>query len=367
MTHAAETTLFTPLPLGRSVLPNRVLMAPLTRNRAHDDGTPWEKAATYYAQRASAGLILTEATQITPEGKGYIQTPSIHGETQVTAWRKITDAVHAAGGRIWLQLWHVGRISHVSLLPEGTVPVAPSPIRAEAQTFIKSGFADVSEPRALETDEIPRLIADYRRAAENALAAGFDGVEVHAANGYLLDQFLADRTNRREDAYGGSIDKRLRLPLEVTEAVAAVWGADRVGIRFSPFGRFNDAGDTDPEALYTEVYRAFDRLGLAYLHVVEKFPGFDVPDAEAEALTRLRALWSGVYVANGDFDGATAADWVARGRADAVTFGRPFIANPDLPERIRIGADLNEPDGDTFYGGDERGYTDYPSLAGKAA
>ncbi|MEM9782556.1 MAG: alkene reductase [Pseudomonadota bacterium] len=372
MAHSTETTpetptLFTPLPLGRSVLPNRVLMAPLTRNRAHADGTPWEKAAVYYAQRASAGLILTEATQISREGQGYIQTPGIHAETQVAGWRRITDAVHAAGGRIWLQLWHVGRISHTSLQPGGQAPVAPSAIRAQAQTFAQAGFVDVSEPRALETEEIARLIEDYRVAARNALRAGFDGVEVHAANGYLLDQFLADRSNQRTDRYGGSIENRIRLPLEVTEAVAAIWGADRVGLRFSPFGRFNDAGDSDPEALFSAAYRAFDALGLAYLHVVEKFPGFDVPDAEQAALDRLRALWTGTYIANGAFDGATAADWIARGRADAVTFGRPFIANPDLPARLLEGSALAAPDGDTFYGGDEKGYTDYPFRTDRAA
>lgn len=354
--------LFDPLPLGADTLPNRVLMAPLTRNRAHEDGTPWEVAAEYYAQRASAGLILTEATQISPEGKGYINTPGIHSEAQVAGWRRITDAVHAEGGRIWLQLWHVGRISHVTLQPGGQPPVAPSAVRAEAQTFTHEGFQDTSEPRALDTGEIPRLVADYRRAAENAKAAGFDGVEVHAANGYLLDQFLTDGANRRTDRYGGSVENRLRLPLEVTEAVIGVWGSDRVGLRLSPFGTFNGVTESDREGLFTAAYRAFDRLGLAFLHVVEKFPGSDVADAEAEALDRLRGHWTGTYIANGDFDGARAADWVRRGRAHAITFGRPFIANPDLPERIRLGAPLNEPDHATFYGGDERGYTDYPAL-----
>jgi len=354
--------LFRPLRAGSLDLPNRVLMAPLTRNRAHPDGTPHAMAEEYYRQRASAGAIVTEATQISPEGKGYINTPGLHDDAHVAAWRRITDAVHAAGGRILLQLWHVGRISHVSLQPGGQAPVAPSAIRARAQTFIESGFADTSAPRALETDELPRIVADYARAAARAGEAGFDGVEVHAANGYLLDQFLRDGTNRRSDAYGGTAEARARLVLEVTEAVAGVWGADRVGIRLSPFGGFNDMADSDPEASFATVYRLLDRLGLAYLHVVERFPGAEPSAAEVEGLDRLRALWSGPYIANGDFDAARAADWIGRGRADAVSFGRPFIANPDLPERFRRAAPLNAPDSDTFYGGDARGYTDYPFL-----
>jgi len=363
---ADTSILFRPLRIGAAEVPNRVLMAPLTRNRAHPDGTPHAMAVEYYRQRASAGLILTEATQISAEGKGYINTPGIHTDAQVEGWRRVTEAVHAAGGRIWLQLWHVGRISHVSLLPDGQPPVAPSAIRANAQTFI-DGMVDVSEPRALGTEELPRVVEDYVIAAERAKEAGFDGVEVHAANGYLLDQFLQDRTNHRADAYGGSVAARTRLPLEVTEAVAGVWGPDRVGLRLSPFGTFNDMGDSDPESHFGAIYEAFDRLGLAFLHVVEKFPGIDATPEQAAALDRLRARWSGTYIANGYFDAARAADWIARGRADAVTFGRPFIANPDLPERFRTGAALNEPDHATFYGGDHRGYTDYPFLAREAA
>ncbi len=359
--------LFHPISIGGVELPNRVLMAPLTRNRAQSDGTPKAMAEEYYRQRASAGLIITEATQITPEGKGYLDTPGIHEEAHADGWRRITETVHAAGGRIFLQLWHVGRISHTSLLPEGVVPVAPSTIRANAQTFGPDGFVEVSEPRALETAELPRVVADYVRAAERAKEAGFDGVEVHAANGYLLDQFLRDGSNRRDDAYGGSAENRARLTLEVTEAVASVWGADRVGIRLSPFGAFNDMSESDPEATFGTAYRLLDKLGLAYLHVVESFPGSQSDPAELEVLERLRGQWTGVYMANGGFDAARAADWIARGRTDAVSFGRPFIANPDLPERYQLGADLNTPNEATFYGGGAEGYTDYPFRAERAA
>jgi len=355
-------TMFQPLALGAETLENRVLMAPLTRNRAQAEGTPSAMAVEYYRQRAGAGLIVTEATQISAEGKGYINTPGIYDDAHVAGWRKITQAVHEAGGKIFLQLWHVGRISHVSLQPGGQAPVAPSPIRGDTTTFIETGPSETSAPRALAEDEMPRIVADFAHAARQAKAAGFDGVEVHAANGYLLDQFLQDRTNRREDAYGGPVENRARLPLEVVAAVSEVWGADRVGVRLSPFGRFNDMGDSAPETLFGHVYRALDRLGLAYLHVVERFPGAEVSADERAALDRLRGLWSGTYIANGDFDGALAAEWIAKGRADAVAFGRPFIANPDLPARIRAGARLNEPDQATFYGGDERGYTDYPAL-----
>lgn len=362
-----SSPLFHPLRLGAIEAPNRVLMAPLTRNRAEADGTPKAIAREYYRQRSSAGLIVTEATQISPEGKGYLDTPGIHNDTHVAAWRRITDTVHAAGGRIFLQLWHVGRISHISLLPDGQPPVAPSAIRAKAQTFNADGFVDTSTPRALETAELPRIVADYVDAAERAKQAGFDGVEVHAANGYLLDQFLRDGSNTRTDTYGGSAENRARLALEVTEAVAGVWGADRVGIRLSPFGSFNDMSDSAPEQTFATVYRALDRLGLAYLHVVESFPGSENNPDEAAALDRLRALWTGPYIANGDFDAARAADWILKGRTDAVSFGRPFIANPDLPERYRIGSALNTPDQSTFYGGGEAGYIDYPFVDGKAA
>ena len=354
--------LFRPLELGALTLPNRVLMAPLTRNRAHGDGTPRDLAAEYYRQRASAGLIFTEATQISPMGVGYIDTPGIHDDEHIAAWRKITDAVHAAGGRIVLQLWHVGRISHTSLLPDGQAPVAPSAIPAKAQTFAREGFVDCSPPRALETDEIAGIIDEYRTAAENAIKAGFDGVEVHSANGYLLDQFLHENANQRDDHYGGSPENRARLTLEVVEAVANAIGADRVGVRISPTGTFSDMDPNGVEPTFEALIDGLNPMQLAYLHVVEQFPGADVAEADRAMLDRLHGRWTGPYIANGDFDAARAADWIAKGRADAVTFGRPFLANPDLPERYRRGASLNEADESTFYGGDERGYTDYPTL-----
>lgn len=364
----ATDALFQPLELGALTLPNRVLMAPLTRNRAHDDGTPWDEAAKYYSQRAGAGLIFTEATQISPEGKGYIKTPGIHDLQQIAAWKRIVDAVHAARGRIALQLWHVGRISHTSLQPDGQAPVAPSAVRANAKTFTHDGPTDVSAPRALETGEIQRVVQDYRHAAEAAKAAGFDAVEVHAANGYLIDQFLRDGSNQRTDGYGGSADNRTRFLDEVVSTVVEVWGADRVGVRLSPTGAFNDMHDSDPETTFGTAIDKLKRRDLAFLHVVEAFPGETPGDTEKSLLDRLHARWngSGAYIANGGFDAASAADWIARGRADAVSFGRPFIANPDLAERLRRGAPLNEPDHETFYGGDQRGYTDYPALADAA-
>lgn len=361
MTETAD--LFSPITMGAVELPNRILMAPLTRNRAHGDGTPKDMARTYYAQRATSGLIFTEATQISAMGKGYIDTPGIHSEKHVAAWKKITDAVHAEGGRIFLQLWHVGRISHTSLLPGGAAPVSATNRAAAAQTFTANGFEDTSKPDALTVDGIAKTVADFAKGAEYAKAAGFDGVEVHAANGYLLDQFLQDGVNDRDDDYGGSIPNRMRFIAEVLDAVIGVFGKDRVGMRLSPLGQFNDMSDSDPEALFTEVYKMADAKGLAYLHVVEQFPGAGADDAQRALLNRLRSHFTGFYIANGDFNAESGAAAIASGHAHAITYGRPFIANPDLVARFRIGADLNEADGDTFYGGGEKGYTDYPTLA----
>jgi len=354
---------FTPFLLGSHELNNRLVMAPLTRNRAGPGNVPQPINATYYRQRASAGLIITEATQISPQGVGYPGTPGIHSAEQVVGWRKVTGAVHQAGGRIFLQLWHVGRISHPSLQPGGGLPVAPSAIRPAGEAFTYEGLKPFVTPRALETHEIAGIVTDFRTAAANALQAGFDGVEIHAANGYLLDQFLRDGTNRRSDAYGGSVERRGRLLLEVTDAVAAVWGADRVGVRLSPVNAFNDIADSDPQRTFTHVARQLGRLGLAYLHVVERASEEATEQERRFDFGALRAAFGGPYIANGGYDKARAEAAVADGRADLVAVGKLFLANPDLPERWRSDARLNEPDPATFYGGNERGYTDYPTLA----
>ncbi len=356
------STLFQPLRAGDFALPNRVVMAPLTRNRAHSDGTPNSMAETYYAQRASAGLIISEATQISEMGKGYIDTPGIHSQKHSDAWARIVEAVHAAGGRIALQLWHVGRISHVSLLPGGAHPVSSSAVRADTQTFTHNGFEDCSEPVALGKDDIARTLDDYATAAEFAKKAGFDGVEVHGANGYLLDQFLQDGVNKRDDDYGGSPQNRMRLLSEVLDRVSDVFDPARIGLRLSPLGQANDISDSDPETLFGEVIDMLSPRKLAYLHFVEGFVGHDTSAENRAMLKRLRARFDGVYIGNGGYDGRAAAAAIEGGHADAISFGRAFIANPDLPERFRRGAALNEPDQDTFYGGGAKGYTDYPFL-----
>ena len=354
--------LLQPARFGDLELANRVVMAPLTRSRASRDHVIQPISTEYYRQRATAGLIVTEATNISPQGVGYAFTPSIHSNTQVAAWRPVTDAVHAAGGRIVLQLWHVGRISHPDLQPGGALPVAPSAIRPRGEAFTEDGFKPHVTPRALETDELSGIVEQYRHAAQNAKRAGFDGVEVHAANGYLLHQFLSDGTNRRTDAYGGSIENRARLLMEVVEAVAGVWGASRVGVRLSPNTDFGDIADSDPRALYSYVVKALNRFGLAYLHVVEGFPGAAGSVPAAFDLDVLRPLFAGAYVVNGGYTRQRGIDVMSAGLADAVAYGRPFIANPDLVRRFDLDAPLNEPDPSTFYGGDAHGYTDYPFL-----
>jgi N-ethylmaleimide reductase len=365
VTDATETgtDLFGPVQLGPYRLANRIVMAPLTRARAGADGVPGPLMAEYYAQRVSAGLIIAEATIVSPQGRGYAFTPGIYSPEQVDGWRLVTDAVHARGGRIFDQLWHVGRISHPKVQPGGALPVAPSALCAKSNAFTGAGFEPCVTPRALETAEIPGIVADFRRAALNALAAGFDGVEIHAANGYLIEQFLRDSTNLRDDRYGGSRENRARFLLEVVAAVAAACGGDRVGIRLSPLSPSNDAAlDGDPEGTYGYVVERLNAFGLAYLHMIEgatqgarEVPGgFD--------LQILRRAFHGLYVANNGYDLALARDARRRGLADLVCFGRPFIANPDLVERLRTGASLNEPDRKTFYAGGAPGYTDYPTL-----
>jgi N-ethylmaleimide reductase len=351
------TSLYDPIVLGDMKLSNRVFMAPLTRNRATPNGVPGQLASTYYSQRASAGLIVSEATQISAMGKGYINTPGIHSEEQVAGWKPVVDAVHRLNGRMFLQLWHVGRISHSSLLPGNASPVAPSAVRAHAQTVVETGFVDVSEPRALSLTEIRRTIEDYGRAAFNAKAAGFDGVEIHAANGYLIDQFLRSKSNVRTDTYGGSAAKRVRFLGEVVEAALKVWDRGRVGVGISPLGTFNDMGDANPEETFARVVDVLNRHRPGYLHVVEDA----IPvDCKADFFRRLRSAWKGIYVANGGYDAERGERAVSEGSADAVAYGRLFLANPDLPTRLSRRGPLNVPDTKSFYGGDERGYIDYP-------
>jgi N-ethylmaleimide reductase len=336
-----------------------MVMAPMTRNRAGAGNVPGDLAVTYYAQRASAGLIVTEGTQVSPQGVGYPGTPGIHDDAQTRGWRRVTDAVHERGGRIFAQLWHVGRISHPLLQPGGALPVAPSALAAEGQTFTPEGPQPFGVPRALELDEIPAVVEQFAHGARLALAAGFDGVEIHGANGYLVDQFLRDGANRRTDAYGGPVENRARFLLEVTEAVAGVWGTDRVGVRLSPTGSFNSMSDSDPAATFGHATRELDRLGLAYLHVVE--PLERVPEMPPPVAPLLRSLFGGPFILNGGYDLKTGNAALAAGEADLISFGVLFLANPDLPERFAEGAPLNPPDRATFYGGDHRGYTDYPA------
>ena len=354
------TSLYDPILLGDMTLSNRVFMAPLTRNRATPSGVPGPFASTYYSQRASAGLIISEATQISAMGKGYANTPGIHSDEQVAGWKSVVDAVHRSGGRIFLQLWHVGRISHSSLLPQNALPVAPSAIKAQAQTVVESGFVDVSEPRALDLDEIRRTVEDFGRGAANAKAAGFDGVEIHGANGYLIDQFLKSKSNVRTDTYGGSAANRVRFLGEVVEAVFSVWDPSRVGVRVSPFGTFNDMGDANPEETFASVVDVLNRHRPGYLHVVED----PIPaDQQTDFYRRLRSAWKGIYVANAGYDAERGERAVSEGSADAVAYGRLFLANPDLPKRLSRRGPLNVPDTKSFYGGDEHGYIDYPEWA----
>ncbi|WP_296707374.1 alkene reductase [Rhodoblastus sp.] len=354
--------LFQPYQLGDLTLANRIVMAPLTRNRA-TPGTdaPNDLMVEYYRQRASAGLIVTEASQISQQGQGYIHTPGIYTDEQARGWRRINDAVHEAGAKIFIQLWHVGRISHVSLQAEGAAAVAPSAIRANSKTFVASGFVETSEPRALELSEIPGIVADYARAAERAKEAGFDGVEIHAANGYLLDQFQKDGSNHRTDAYGGSIENRSRLTLEVVDAIAKILPPGRIGIRLSPVSPANDVSDSAPQAVFDYLVGQLDARKLGYIHIVEGATG-GPRDIAPFDFAALRKAFHGAYVANNSYDRALATQAVATGAADLIAFGRPFISNPDLVERLRRDAPLNALDVKTLYGGGAEGYTDYPAL-----
>ena len=352
--------LFSPVKLGSIAMSNRMVMAPLTRNRSSMEGVPQDINVSYYEQRATAGLIITEATPISPMGHGYPLLPGIYNDAQVAGWKKVTDAVHAKGGKIVIQLWHVGRISHPSLL-NGATPVAPSAVKPAGKAFIFKGLEDYVEPRVLDTEELPGIVADYVHATQCALKAGFDGVEIHAANGYLLDQFLRDGSNKRSDIYGGSIENRARFLMEVTKAVVETIGSDKVGLRLSPVNPFNDMKDSNPQAVFNYVTEQLNQFNLAYLHVVEGgIQGGGV--ADPFDFDAMRKLCKSPYMANLSYDKARGNAAISSGHADAVAYGVPFIANPDLVERFREDAPLNEADSKSFYGGNEKGYTDYPSL-----
>jgi N-ethylmaleimide reductase len=372
---APETdSLFQPYRLGPFNLPYRIVMAPLTRSRARQPGNvPSSLAACYYAQRASAALIVSEATQVSMQGQGYAWTPGIHSREQVEAWHRVTRAVHQANGLVFNQLWHVGRISHPALQPDNMLPVAPSAIIPQGKAFIENDRGEGElvpfvRPRALNVEEIPYVVAQYERAARNAQTADFDGVEIHAANGYLLDQFIQTGTNRRTDAYGGAVENRARLLLEIAEALMPIWGPDRIGVRLSPLGRLNDISDDHPEATFGHIAERLSDYGFAYLHIVnpamEQMQNGKEPDSRALSMVDLiRKKYKGTLIVAGGFQADTAARWLREGKADLIAFGRKFIANPDLPERLRLGGPFNIDDPTTYYGGGEKGYTDYPSLA----
>ncbi|UFS63577.1 alkene reductase [Sulfurimonas sp. HSL-3221] len=353
--------LFSPLNVGNITLNNRIVMAPLTRCRSVEEHRANAMMANYYAQRASAGLIISEATMVSPMGMGYPATPGIYTPEQTASWKQVTQAVHDKGGKIYLQLWHVGRISHPSFLG-GELPLAPSAVKPAGQTFTFEGMQDYVTPRPLETAEIPEIVAQYVDGAKNAVAAGFDGVEIHGANGYLIDQFLRDGTNRRKDAYGGSVENRSRFLLEIVEGVSAAIGADRTGVRLSPSGTFNDMSDSDPKTLFTHVLHRLSEHHLAYVHIVDALEGDIRHGANVVELAALRDAYKGVLITCGGYDKARGNAIIADGLADAVAYGLLYIANPDLPERFKADAPLNEPDPDTFYTQDEKGYLDYPTL-----
>ena len=360
-----QIDLFTPFKLGSLLLPNRIVMAPLTRCRAGVGNSPTQMNANYYAQRASAGLIISEASQISPQGVGYPNTPGIHSSEQIEGWQLVTNAVHQQGGRIFLQLWHVGRVSHPSMQPGGALPVAPSAIAPEGMAATYQGEKPFVIPRVLETAEIAGIIEAYRQAATNAMVAGFDGVEIHSANGYLLDQFLQDNSNKRTDKYGGSIENRARLLMEVTAAVTEVWGGDRVGVRLSPSSTFMDMQDSDPEALFGYVGAALNHFNLAYLHIVEpRVKGDDTEDEEVLGIgvKFFRPIFKGALITAGGYQLDSGNGVLAEGNSDLVAYGRSFIANPDLPKRLALNLPLNQYDRSTFYTQGEEGYIDYPTV-----
>lgn len=357
--------LLSPFKLGACELRNRMLLAPLTRCRAGVGCVPQEMNALYYAQRATAGLIITEATQVSPFGIGYPNTPGIHKPEQVEGWKRATEAVHAKGGQIFLQLWHAGRASHPSLQPNREIPVAPSVIKPEGMAATPQGEKPYVTPRALDIQEIPEIIEQFRQGAKNALEAGFDGVEIHSANGYLLDEFLQDNSNQRTDKYGGTVENRARLLLEVTQAVKSIWGANRVGVRLSPGSSFNDMHDSNPAATFDYVANALNQSALAYLHIIEPRIKGNITiedDATGLGVRHFRSIYKGTLVTAGGYTKETGEAILEEGYADLVAYGRLFLANPDLPTRFATNALLNNYDRSTFYSGGEKGYIDYPSL-----
>lgn len=365
MAEHADFTLLQPYALGAMLLPNRVVMCPLTRSRSDDAGVPPDYAADYYAQRADAGLVISEATNISPMARGYAKTPGVWTEEQVEAWHNVTRAVHKRGGHMFLQLWHTGRLSHPDL-HGGALPVAPSAVKPSGQAFTHEGLKDFVTPRALETDEIPAIVEEYRHAARCAKEAGFDGVEIHSANNYLLEQFIRDSTNHRTDEYGGSIENRLRFPLEVVKAVTEIWGGGQVGIRISPATDMPGETplDSDPMATFCAYMDGLSRCALLYLHVVEGTTQTS-RDAKGVDFLALRKRFAGAYIANNQYTAEMAEQAIAEGRADMVSFGRPFIANPDLVARLKAGAPLAEAPREYWYGGGEVGYSDWPAMDGE--
>ncbi len=356
----SQISLFSSIQLGNVPLKNRIVMAPMTRNRAEKGNVAGELIRKYYTQRAGAGLIITEGSQISSQGVGYPNTPGIYSEAQIAGWRKVVDSIHAAGGRVFIQLWHVGRISHPSLQPNGALPVAPSAIQPAGETVTYQGMQPFVTPHALELNEIQSIIEQYRQAARNAQAAGFDGAEIHAANGYLIDQFLRDKTNHRDDHYGGSIENRTRFLIEVVEAVVTAWAPGNIGVRLSPENTFNDIADSNPQATFNTACEKLGKYGLAYLHILE---GVMLQHGKHRLDYRqFSDRFGGLYLANNGYTRQSAQAAICEHRADLVAFGIPFIANPDLVERFKRNAPLNEADRATFYGGDEHGYTDYPFL-----
>ncbi len=354
--------LFEPIKIGALELPNRIVMAPLTRARAGAERIPNALMAEYYRQRASAGLIISEATHVSEQGIGWVETPGIHTDAQVKGWRLVTEAVHQEGGKMYLQLWHTGRASHPDFQVGGALPVSASAIAPTGFAYTPLGKKPYVVPRALDTDEIPGVVQTYADATRRAQDAGFDGVEIHGANGYLIDQFLRDGSNHRTDAYGGSVENRIRFLQEVTEAVVSAWSADRVGVRLSTVSPFNDMADSNPIATFSAATALLNRYGLAYLHVLEALPGHMLA-GEGEVVTpHLRKIFKGPLMVNGGYDRETGTQAIAQGNADLIAYGVPFITNPDLPERFRRNASLNPPDTTTFYSHGPEGYTDYPTL-----